>query len=107
VLACAAPPSAEPPTSSEPTIGEDVYRRAESDRAGRLQQEVDRLRDDLRRAEEALVAVESGLRSRNGRADAVSSLAQARIEVERASQEAPWRGSEITEARAKLDEADK
>ncbi|MCP5056612.1 MAG: SH3 domain-containing protein [bacterium] len=60
----------------------------------------------MRRAEEALVSVESGLRGRHGRADAVSSLAQARIEVERAAEDAPWRASDMVEARSKLEEAD-
>ncbi len=53
------------------------------------------------------MAVESGLRAGHRRADAVSSLAQARIEVERASEAAPWRAVEIAEARDKLDEADR
>lgn len=49
---------------------------------------------------------ESGLRGSYSRADAVSALAESRIEVERVARRAPWRGAEIAEARRKLDEAD-
>ncbi|MCZ6782450.1 MAG: SH3 domain-containing protein [Proteobacteria bacterium] len=91
----------------EPSIGPDIYRRAESQRARRLEQEVERLRADLRQAEEALVAAESGLLGTHGRADAVSSLAEVQIQVERAAREAPWRRAEIAEAKAKLGEGDR
>ncbi len=84
-----------------------VYRRAEVDRAARLEAELRRLRADLRRAEEALVLAESGLRGSHSRADAVSSLAESRIQVERAAEHAPWRTESIAEARGKLDEADR
>jgi len=83
-----------------------IYQRAEVDRASLLRAENERLRDDLRQAEEALVLAESGLRGNHSRADAVSSLAEARIEVERAADLAPWRSAAIQEAREKLDEAD-
>ena len=83
-----------------------VLHRAETERAERLEQEVLRLRADLRRAEEALVAAESGLRIGRSRADAISSLAEAEIEVARAAEQAPWRSSEIDAARSKLAEAD-
>jgi hypothetical protein len=88
-------------------ISADVYRRAESERAERLQREVERLRADLQQAEGALVAAESGLLGNHSRADAVSSLAEVRIQVERAAQGAPWRSREIDEARQKLEEADR
>ena len=83
-----------------------VYHRAEADRAERLSLEISRLRDDLRRAEEALIEVESGLRGNLTRANAVSALAEARILSEHASQQAPWRVNEILEAQNKLSEAD-
>ncbi|MGH0036016.1 MAG: SH3 domain-containing protein [Myxococcota bacterium] len=102
---CAAAPPSEPP--SKPVISVEVYRRAEAERADRLEREVKRLRDDLERAEEAVVAAESGLRGSHSRADAVSSLAAARIQVERAAVDAPWRAAQIREARAKLEEADR
>jgi hypothetical protein len=98
---------ARPASVVQPTISVEVYRRAEAERADRLEREVNRLRDDLERAEEALVAAESGLRGDHSRADAVSSLAAARIQVERAASAAPWRGERIREARAKLGEADR
>jgi len=98
--------SPDPATSKAPPISLEVYRRAETERAERLELEVQRLRDDLQRAEEALVAAESGLRGDHSRADAVSTLAATRIQVERAAAEAPWRSDRIEEARTKLDEAD-
>ncbi len=101
-----APPPPQMPEVA-PVIDAEVYRRAESDRAESLEREVRRLRADLRWAEEALVAAESGLRGRHSRADAVSSLAEARIQVERAAEGAPWRSERIEEARAKLGEADR
>lgn len=88
-----------------PTIDVAIYRRAEVDRASQLEMEIARLRDDLRQAEEALVLAESGLRGSHSRADAVSSIAEARIEVERAASLAPWRSAAIEEARGKLEEA--
>lgn len=87
-------------------IDVEVYRRAETERAARLAREVEQLRADLQQAEGALVTAESGLRGSYTRADAVSSLAEARIHVARAGRAAPWRSAEITEARAKLDDAE-
>jgi uncharacterized protein YgiM (DUF1202 family) len=66
-----------------------------------------RLRAELRQAEEAMVTIESGLRGVPTRAEAVSSLAEARIAVERASQRVSWRPAEVREARAKLEEAER
>ena len=54
-----------------------------------------------------MIAAESGLRAATTRADAVSSVADARIQVERATERAPWRGREIKEAREKLQEAER
>jgi len=53
-----------------------------------------------------MVAIESGLRGAQTRADAVSALAEARISVERARNSAPWRGAEIAELKEKLEEAE-
>ena len=103
---CAAPPP-EPHSSAAPPLKDIVvYHRAEADRAERLTLEVSRLRDDLQRAEEALVEVESGLRGSLTRANAVSALAEARILTQRAAEQAPWRVDEIGEAQDKLSEAD-
>ena len=90
--ACAGlvPSSGEP--CSEPTV--------------HLEREVARLRAELRQADEAMVTIESGLRGVRTRAEAVSSLAEARIAVERASQRVPWRPADVLEARAKLEEAE-
>ncbi len=66
-----------------------------------------RLRADLFQAEESMVAIESGLRGVHTRADAVSSLAEARIAVERAGPAARWRPEQVKEARAKLEEAER
>ena len=96
-----------PPATATPEIGDEVYRRAASERAEHLSQEVQRLRADLAQAEEALVAAESGLLGNHSRADAVSNLAEVRIQVERAASGAPWRQAEIEEARGKIAEADR
>lgn len=102
-LGCVLP---NPEPAAPPPIDEAVYRRAEVDRAEQLAAEVARLREDLRQAEEVLVRAESDLRGSHSRADAVSLLAEARIGVERAGRQAPWRTDALVEARAKLAEAD-
>jgi len=83
----------------------EVLRRAHADRVKLLALENDRLRADLDAAEQTLVAAESGMRGAQTRTEAVSQLAEARIQVDRAAQRAPWRGEAIAEARGKLDEA--
>lgn len=109
-LGCALPmlrrEAPRPAEATPPTIAADVLQRAYIDRTGGLVNEVERLRADLQRAEEALVAAESDLRGAHTRADAVSSLAEAQIEVERAARAAPWRLDRIVSARSKLEEAD-
>ena len=84
-----------------------AYERADIDRAAQLELEVERLRADLLAAEEAMVAIESGLRGVHSRADAVSTLAESRIAVERASRNVPWRRERVSEARQKLEEAER
>lgn len=105
------PPPPPPPRVAEVEAPQgpdpEVYRRAEAERAKALESEIERLRVDLRDAEAALVTVESGLRGAQTRAEAVSSLAEARIEVDRAAKRVPWRGDAVTEARSKLEEADR
>lgn len=101
-----APPPPPPPAApAEAPPG--VYRRAEADRVRELQEENDRLRADVHAAEETLVAVESGMRGAQTRTEAVSRLAEARIQVERAEKRAPWRADAVVEARRKLADADK
>ncbi|MEM9175279.1 MAG: SH3 domain-containing protein [Myxococcota bacterium] len=85
----------------------ELFRKAETDRAEQLEREIERLQADLKTAESALVEVESGLTGSSGRADAVSSLAVTRIQVERAASRAPWRATEIAGAREKLEEAER
>jgi len=85
----------------------EIQRRADADRVRALELEIERLHADLRAAEETLVAVESGMRGAQGRAEAVSALAEARIQVDRAARRAPWRADEAREAREKLAEADR
>ena len=110
-VGCANRPCVEsrsrPVAAAEPSKIDDVYRRAETERAARLAREVEELRGDLRQAEEALVAAESGLRGSYTRADAISRLAEARIRVARARNAAPWRESQITEAQEKLEDAER
>jgi hypothetical protein len=104
---CAAgrkPVEACPP--APPGADAAIYRRADAARSRLLEREIERLNADVRAAEEALVAVESGLRGAQTRTEAVSMLAEARIQVNRAAQRATWRADAAAEARAKLDEAD-
>lgn len=100
------PPPAEPP-SERPEADAAVYRRADADRMKLLELEIERLEADLRAAEQALVAVESGMRGGQTQAEAVSMLAEARIEVDRAGKRAPWRADVVGEAGGKLDEAER
>lgn len=93
------------PAYDGPTIESDVYRRAELTRSEFFEREVERLRADLRQAEESIVAMESGLRGFQSRADAVSALAEARIALDRVERKVPWREQQVREARAKLSEA--
>jgi hypothetical protein len=85
----------------------EVYLSAQAERVAYLEREIERLRQDLRQAEESLVAIESGLRDVHTRADAVSLLAEARIEVDRAARNIVWRPERMREAHAKLDEAER
>jgi hypothetical protein len=71
-----------------------------------LERENERLRADLNDAEAYLVGLESGLRDTHTHAEAVSSIAEARIQVDRAAKQVPWRNDLVAEARQKLDEAD-
>ena len=93
----------EPPPLQEIVVSQC----AESDRADQLSLEVDRLRADLRRAEEALIEVESSLRGDHTRADVVSAIAETRILVERVARQVPWRREEFHDAESKLAEADR
>ena len=111
VGACATAPAPPPVVAPKPAANTkiepspEILRRADADRVRALEIEVERLRADLRAAEETLLAVESGMRGVQGRAEAVSALAETRIQVERAARRAPWRVDEASEARAKLAEA--
>jgi hypothetical protein len=103
--ACSTPwPAAT--SQAVPSTDAEIYRSAQREQMAHLEREVARLRADLDQAEDAMVAIESGLRGVQTRADAVSSLAEARIAVERARQNAPWRRQELAEAYGKLEEAE-
>jgi len=104
---CASAPPPPPPPPPSETPDAEVYRRADSERAERLAREVELLRAELEHAEQTLVAVESGLRGAQSRADAVSAIAEASVEVARAADRAGWRPDELAEARAKLEEAER
>lgn len=106
-IGCATTSPTPPPAAGGPPLEDIViYHRAESDRADQLSLEVSRLRADLRRAEEALVEVESGLRGDHTHAKAVSAIAEARILVERSARAAPWRVVDTRDAASKLVDAD-
>jgi hypothetical protein len=85
----------------------DTRRRAQIERTEYLELEIARLKADLSQAEEAMLAIGAGRRGGHTRAQAVSNLAEARISVERAGESAAWRRSQLEEARAKLEEAER
>ena len=93
------------PTPAQVEI--ELLRRAEIERVQALEREVERLKMDLLRAEDALVGVETQLRSGHSRANAVSSLAEAQMQLNKAAKTAPWRAETINEARDKLGIAQK
>lgn len=95
------------PSISQAEAYQLVEQQIEIERQQRLLSEITRLREDLRHAEEALIAAESGLVGRWTRADAVSALAEARIEIDRARLAAPWRARELLEASEKAEESDR
>jgi len=100
------------PAASDPAVANavrdtEIYRQAQVERIHALEREIQRLRGELHEAEAAMVAIESGLRGAQTRADAVSALAEARISLERARTSAPWRSTEIAEVTEKLDEAER
>lgn len=103
------PPAPDPSQAALELAQRDgeIYRQAQAERIHTLEREVSRLRSDLDEAESAMVAIESGLRGEQTRADAVSALAEARIAVERASSSTPWRRSEIAEVKERLEEAER
>jgi hypothetical protein len=101
------PPAPPAPAAHEATPDPAVFRRAEADRARMLELEIERLQADVKSAEETLVSVESGMRGAQTRAEAVSLLAQARIQVDRAAARAPWGADTVAEARTKLDDAER
>ena len=103
------PPAPDPSLAALELAHRDgeIYRQAQAERIQSLEREVSRLRGDLDEAESAMVAIESGLRGAQTRADAVSALAEARIAVERASSSTPWRRSEIAEVKERLEEAER
>src|SRR5262245_63385813 len=95
-----------PPSVAETEHPEvEIYRRAEAERVEFFERELARLREDLARAEASIVAIESGLRGAQTRADAVSAVAEARIAVDRVSRQVPWRQERVQEAESKLQEA--
>jgi hypothetical protein len=94
------------PSPAEAPRRPDLELASYRERTAYLESEVERLQQDLRQAEASLVAIESGLRGAHTRADAVSAIAEARISVERAEKQAPWRRAESAEARDKLAEAE-
>jgi len=108
-LGISRPPSPDPTVAALQLANRDAetYSQAQSERIHALEREVARLRGDLDEAESAMVAIESGLRGAQTRADAVSALAEARISVERARVSAPWRRAEIAEVTDKLEEAER
>ncbi len=86
---------------------ENARENAHAQRFERLQREVERLRADLKQAEEVLIEREKGGDGAMSRANAVSALAESNIRLEHAATSASWRRAELDEARQKLGEADR
>ena len=101
----------EPLVASTPTLVHpsdvELLRRADVERVQALEREVERLKMDLVRAEDALTGIETELRSGHSRANAVSSLAEAQMQLNKVTKVAPWRAEVVNEARDKLDIAQK
>ncbi len=79
-----------------------VILKADNERIDRLEREIERLKAELARAEQTLIAVESGLQSGYTRADAVKSLAEAQINLEKTMGFSPWHDEKIVQAQEKL-----
>ena len=100
-------PAAATPPAVNPLLCEDsIFQRASQQQSSYFETEASRLQIDLREAEAAMIAIESGMRSHQSRADAVSVLAESRISVEHAGRNVPWRSPQVAEARTKLEEAE-
>jgi outer membrane murein-binding lipoprotein Lpp len=80
---------------------------AQAKRADLLALEVARLRADLDQAERVLSSGDSTEGGPHSRADAIATIAEARIALERVADRATWGVEEVSEARAKLAEADR
>ena len=87
-------------------IDSEIYRRAEAERSEFYEREVERLRADLREAEESIVALESGLRDRRTRAEAVSAVAEVRVALDPLRRQVRWRADRLAEADSKLEVAE-
>jgi hypothetical protein len=99
--------AANPTPKSPARCDESVQQRAATEKLSYLDFEVKRLREDLQEAESSMLAIESGMRGQQSRADSVSAVAEARIAVERVAQTVPWRAEIVAEALQKLDEAER
>jgi hypothetical protein len=104
LCACA---SAPPPPPLATVDDSGVYRRAEAERTRALEREVERLRADLRQAEEAVLTLESGMLGERTRADAVTATAAAKVQLTRARDRAPWCVAQLESAQRKLEEAER
>lgn len=82
-----------------------VILKADTKRIEQLEREIARLQAELARAEDTLVAVESGLQSGYTRADAVSSMVEAQIQLEKTAARSPWHVDMINKAQDKLKSA--
>ncbi|MBW2279452.1 MAG: hypothetical protein JRG82_01820 [Deltaproteobacteria bacterium] len=76
-------------------------------RVARLEEDLERLRADLRHAEEALVSLGSPGGAQQGRTDAVSAIAHARSRIELAAQVGGDSAQMLPEARRSLLEAER
>lgn len=101
---CEAPPPSlvTVPAIPDSEDEDDAVTREQSDRLVELEGQVTQLQQKLKQSDGELVAIESHLREEHSRADAVSALAGARVKLQRAARDAPWRAKEIDEANDRL-----
>lgn len=97
------PPIVAEPTKQGPRPDPGLSRQVSRHHVAKLKNDAVRLREDLARAEQALAATDTSVGYTS--ADAISALAEARVQTQGATNEIPWKREQIEQARAKLDTA--
>ena len=85
-----------------PGVASEVYGQLQAKRIAELERSLTELRQQLVQREGELTAIESHLIENHGRADVVSALAEAQVQIQRAARDVPWRAQEIDQANKRL-----